>query len=74
MHEIDVDDPPFAELDRLADRYSELNTQASDRPDDIPLRVELAELAEKLGRIPQAASWRRAVRLIEQQRPVPPPR
>ena len=64
----------FAELDRLADRYSELNTQASDRPDDIPLRVELAELAEKLGRIPQAASWRRAVRLIEQQRSVPPPR
>ena len=64
----------FAELDRLTDRYSKLNTQASDRPDDIPLRVELAELAEKLGRIPQAASWRRAVRLIEQQRPVPPPR
>lgn len=64
----------FAELDRLADRYSELNTQAGDRPDDIPLRLELAELAEKLGRIPQAASWRRAARLIERQQPVPPPR
>lgn len=64
----------FAELDQLADRYSELNTQAGDRPDDIPLRLELAELAEKLGRIPQAASWRRAARLIEQQQPVPAPR
>ncbi len=64
----------FADLDRLADRYSELNTEAGDRPDDIPLRLELAELAEQLGRIPQAASWRRAARLIEQQRSVPPQR
>lgn len=61
----------FADLDLLADRYSELNTQAGDRPNDIPLRLELAELAEQLGRIPQAASWRRAARLIEQERQAP---
>lgn len=58
----------FAELDRLADRYTELNTQAGDRQDDIALRRELATLAEQLGRKTQAEAWRRAARLIEQQK------
>ena len=61
----------FAELDRLADRYSELNTQAGGRPNDIALRQELALLAEQLGRTPQAEAWRRAARLIEQQQQQP---
>jgi hypothetical protein len=64
----------FAALDRLADRYSELNTEVGDRPDDVSLRLELAELAGKLGLVRQAESWRRAARLIEQERQVAPQR
>ena len=64
----------FAALDRLADRYSELNTQVGDRTEDVPLRLELAELAQKLGLLRQAESWRRAARLIEQERQGQPPR
>ena len=44
----------------LHDRHDQLATQALAEPDNRPLRLELANLCEQLGRLADAARWRRS--------------
>ncbi len=49
------------ELLDLQIRFSELNNQASQRPKDLQVRIELAALARQLGREDEAKRWERVV-------------
>ena len=58
------------ELLDLQGRFSELNNQASQKPNDISIRRELAALARQLGREEEAQRWERVVEGLSED-PVP---